>query len=504
MRVQTKLLLGLIMIIVSGFEISAQPKCSSGLFLHIDKAVYLPNERIWFTAYLLNLKISDSTKHLNTLYVTLCNGKTKKPILSERFAINHGISKGALFLPDSLLAGEYSLLAYTDEYVANKAEKEYQQWINIGSVKKAESIIKQISLENEGHVPPSQKIKISLQPDSAIYHRRSRSSWKVKLTDDYGNPLRGIFSVACVYSRRLPPGRLNDIRHFYYVDQYKNGSKPVLDTSMDIIRPLQGYVLFNEKRPKHSVKMLLMKDKNMNIINTDEKGGFGIDHYMLVTGNNTLMLSILGNLQSLYTIQLVENADSINLQLGQYNYTIDRLPPVVESDVFTAEELGRRVKTLKGVTVNAREDNEPLDLAQTVKMKSCNAYVCQLQHWMCDGAPPAVPPKIGEKYYDRRSGRYILYMGECATDRQSGEFIKSIKPTHEEEMFPQIDYTKIQELTQEVNSTLYWNYQLVTDENGEATFSFFTNDLKGVFTCIIQGVSTKDIISAKNYFEVVE
>jgi uncharacterized protein YfaS (alpha-2-macroglobulin family) len=54
----------------------------------------------------------------------------------------------------------------------------------------------------------------------------------------------------------------------------------------------------------------------------------------------------------------------------------------------------------------------------------------------------------------------------------------------------------------ETLTTLYWDPFIQTDEKGEASFSFYTNDLKGRLALVAEGVSGGSVLSAKRIFRV--
>lgn len=56
--------------------------------------------------------------------------------------------------------------------------------------------------------------------------------------------------------------------------------------------------------------------------------------------------------------------------------------------------------------------------------------------------------------------------------------------------FASPDYSKVEENTNEpdLRSTIYWNPNITTDENGEASFDFYTADRKGRYLIIVEGV----------------
>lgn len=100
-----------------------------GLFLHLDKSVYEHTEHIQFTAYLLGG--GSDTANLYSLYVALTNPATGVLETSARFALYRGISTGALYLPDTLNAGEYLVTAYTDHRLEGLDQPLFRQQITL-------------------------------------------------------------------------------------------------------------------------------------------------------------------------------------------------------------------------------------------------------------------------------------------------------------------------------------------------------------------------------------
>ena len=86
---------------------------SSTLFLHCDKTLYTNNETIWFAAYLQANRGTPIEKH-HTLSVVLLNHESKKINLSELYAMEAGLASGSIVLPDTIVPGNYQLLAYTN------------------------------------------------------------------------------------------------------------------------------------------------------------------------------------------------------------------------------------------------------------------------------------------------------------------------------------------------------------------------------------------------------
>jgi len=100
----------------------------SVLFAHFDKTVYTNNENVWFTAYLLN---SDKSKLNDVLSAMLVKDNDRSIAFEEKFVMADGIAFGNLFLPDSILSGDYSFILYTNEIYHGKPANIFVQPVTI-------------------------------------------------------------------------------------------------------------------------------------------------------------------------------------------------------------------------------------------------------------------------------------------------------------------------------------------------------------------------------------
>jgi hypothetical protein len=85
---------------------------TGNLFVHTDKHIYTNKEYIWFKAYLLD-ELGPGRNHDGFLNVLLVQEGSRAVLLQQKFLLEKGHSAGALLLPDSVLPGEYKLVAYT-------------------------------------------------------------------------------------------------------------------------------------------------------------------------------------------------------------------------------------------------------------------------------------------------------------------------------------------------------------------------------------------------------
>lgn len=99
------------------------------LFVHFDKNIYTSNENVWFSAYLLSSLTQIKSHH--TLSVSLIRNDDSVVLANEKILMNDGLSFGDIKLPDSLLPGNYSLLAFTNIFEGEKPLAQFVQPITI-------------------------------------------------------------------------------------------------------------------------------------------------------------------------------------------------------------------------------------------------------------------------------------------------------------------------------------------------------------------------------------
>lgn len=423
---------------------------STSLYLQTDKHIYTPSERIWFTGFMLNL---DTTVNYHTLYVSLFDPILHKPVVTEKFILSLGVCYGMLDLPDSLHAGDYPIVAFTNNYLLDSVEQEFHQWISVrrpGQTPYLPTPVRGFKTHLTERMIEECKPKAVIQGDSAAYHQRSKTKWMVQIQDEDGRPVRGTFSISCVLTNRLRQPSSWNIRRFYYIDQHTFANQQPINTGPHDVHPISGYVLKGKKEVSKSIPMLLMTSSNAVPFQTSKKGTFKLKAEQVVASWNTdAFLSIAkGNNSSNFKIVIWDDQERIvnNLAKVNYPYEVETGP---DSLLFTDKEL------------------QHMDL---------------VLHHSDSLSPPAIQ----------------LLMG--ASDQ---EYMKKVKPAYLPVAFPLVDYSRDSTFEQNLNTTLYWNYQLTTDEDGKAEFSFFTGDLPGDYTCLIQGMTARDYFVSRATFKVL-
>lgn len=103
---------------------------SPTLFIHFDKNIYTNNEQVWFTGYLFKTVNQQVYK---TLSLALVNDDTHAVLLNEKIVMSNGIVLGSTVIPDSVSAGNYSFIAYTNRLLNGKPNVLFIQRITIKS-----------------------------------------------------------------------------------------------------------------------------------------------------------------------------------------------------------------------------------------------------------------------------------------------------------------------------------------------------------------------------------
>lgn len=81
--------------------------------MQTDKPYYIAGETIWLKAYLTDAATNQPTSQSGVLYVDLI-GEDEQPAQRLKLKVEDGEAKGNFDLPDSLAAGNYRLIAYTN------------------------------------------------------------------------------------------------------------------------------------------------------------------------------------------------------------------------------------------------------------------------------------------------------------------------------------------------------------------------------------------------------
>ncbi|HWD87634.1 MAG TPA: hypothetical protein VG367_05865 [Mucilaginibacter sp.] len=139
----------------------------STLFTCFDKNVYVANENVWFTSYLLNY--ADKRTKPTILSVILVDDSCRSIRLEQKFGITDGMSFGHVLLPDSLPAGDYSFITYTNVLTNGKPRDIFIQPISIKEPP-VHAFSVSLKIEESGIAAPADSEKVVLQMEDNKHH----------------------------------------------------------------------------------------------------------------------------------------------------------------------------------------------------------------------------------------------------------------------------------------------------------------------------------------------
>ncbi|MDF2193423.1 hypothetical protein [Paraflavitalea sp. CAU 1676] len=382
--------------------------------------------------------------------------------------------------------------------------------------------------ERAVYIRRRQPLQVQLTTDSALYHHRSKLQLTVKVTNQQGQPVTGIFSLACVLASRIDTTRAYDIGRYLTFDRflpapatlpaadyftndqniqellltrywtrYKweeiQNSPPVVQQEEKICD--MGVVTYRERPVRKPVSLMIITGKQTYTLATDSAGHFELPAQALATEPGKKVIILVSDVKDFkdYRVTMRNPCSILDTGLSHQHW-----PP---ADFIRAElsvqEQDHLKKALQAVVVTAKKENHYG--GSVFKSANCNDWVCMYNVLNCQNHPTGSQPVDGQLYNYR--GMQVVYEG-CKDDTPPG-FLQQVQGVSYPKEFYVADYEKFNPTEPELMSTVYWNYQVVTNQQGEATLQFSTNDLNGRFVAVLQGITGQGAISGKTWFKVI-
>lgn len=376
----------------------------------------------------------------------------------------------------------------------------------------------------------NKRVNAGITTDKASYAQKEKVEVKLRLTNETGQPVEGIVSVAVVQDSRLDYEKLQDIETYVYLkndlgvlpndggglrllDQQNklehvllvktwrrftwqqmelNNFSPVVRKFLPV-HHIQ--VLKNKKQLSAPITVAIMRDSSINIVQTDNKG------ILNVTVNDLL-------------VQEGRKVFALIAEKNKYGYIIDETDPFDEIQKKTAKKLeaaarGRvmAIQKTKDWELDASEKVAVLQTAVVVANKSvygssvnaCGDYVCLYNILNCPnhfGNEGNKAPVTG-RTYNSPFGGTVTY-GTCVGDQQN----PTLKGIYEAREFYGVEEDSLGIKGPQLLSTLFWAPGIIPDSTGTAKFSFLTGDLPGRYRISVQGIGYEDVIVGEAFFEV--
>ncbi|UQD56303.1 hypothetical protein [Flavobacterium sp. K5-23] len=404
----------------------------------------------------------------------------------------------------------------------------------------------------------NQDIKLNIETtlDKKIYNTKETSLLKIKVTDQNGEPVianLGISIFDKLYEDKLE--RKNILTHYYLSSQlngtiydpayYFNKKNNNKNEALDLLLLTQGWrrYVWNEENLKEQPQMLLSDDikgqiisekkikktekptqnfvmvftsdlqNNKDIIMTDSIGRFVVNHHHLIEAESGyLYLKPLSSENNKVRLNIKDSSFDIiknNRNTVFINYPISKIQEETTIDTSEIFSISKNVNRLKEVKIKTKSKKLYRDkylgsLNELTKLDNTD-YVCHNGLLNCFNHPGSydVKPIDGKLYWSSDGTRKIRYEGKILSEKELMEKfnLKMLKGFYRKREFYQPIYEGQSELDHlpDYRNTLYWNPSIITDENGEATVTFYCSDIETSFTGNIEGVSTEGLLGKANF-----
>ena len=394
------------------------------------------------------------------------------------------------------------------------------------------------------------KAVVNISTDSTSYSARQKVSVKFKVTDGVQNPLRSLFSVACVQENRLDVKKMTDIESYTYLRselasltfknkllgnqadniafledvllvkgwrRYKWQDVEALKAT-DTIQPtaslnVTGITTLNSKALKKPVqlfiaKFITTKMSGIELLDTDSSGRFELTNEKLESeGNKALQITVNNKNKQEYTIKVNDAYKEMNKKLAASllfnHYNISSFSQTSQGVVLKKEEGAKRLLDVK---VTAKKD---VSIFGTRGPNACGDYVCSFGVLNCPNHPfDGYEPVLGQTYTVKSAGGgsvvgKVIYTGcQDLLQENKKEYQAKIDGIYTKKEFYVADFSKSDASDPQYLSTIYWNHSLLTNDNGEADVTFYTSDISGRFKIVVQGITDKDVVYGEKVFDV--
>lgn len=125
-------------IIKNQFDNYRQNNLQEKIFVHTDKNNYVPGEICWFKIYNVDAFFHQPINLGKVAYVEILD-KNDKAVLQAKIALEKGTGDGSIYLPPTLVSGNYRLRAYTNWMKNFGADYFYEKKLSIINVQKIQA-----------------------------------------------------------------------------------------------------------------------------------------------------------------------------------------------------------------------------------------------------------------------------------------------------------------------------------------------------------------------------
>lgn len=363
-----------------------------------------------------------------------------------------------------------------------------------------------------------ENFNITVQTDKPGYGLRQKVKVTIAAKDLANKPLMANLSAAVIEKTRITAGTYTTILDNYYykalsqsfAEQHYNAANP---DDMDAVligkqwygsnwadvlnyKPkgyrriikntdgVSGHIISLKHKPVELKSLFMFSKGGLNEVPVDADGYFYIPSGDLITDRSyKKYLMLNSDFYDKYNIN-IENFESEYDNMTVFSGAF-RFPDLYNTMVKLNDKTGINLKgNIQLHEVKIKSNTELSSDGYNFTSKTCNDYVCLYNILNCSNHKSGTIPVDGETY--TYMGRKVIYHG-CASQQPPPNHF-SLKNISTPNNFILPDYNKDPSNEPELRSTIYWAPNLNTDKDGKVTFEFFTSDIKGDFTIMVQGI----------------
>jgi len=378
------------------------------------------------------------------------------------------------------------------------------------------------------HYSPSQKI--SVRTNQQHYGKREKITLSLKLNKPDS---LGMVSIACVQNNRRPQKLVSDIESYTYLSSQINNLPPYNNirgyedsgyledillvkgwskyswtdlkgtTAIDTLIKYDNTTLSLQateiKRPTAKpVEIVLVKPNGLALYSTDGHGNFDFPlNDLIIEKEKPIHVFVSGKNKDNYLLKIKDPYANLNKSyLSVFVPRFRSVPSSVPNNRLLTIKSNEGAFQLKEVEIKARNAD---DIKSRLRgANACGDYVCSYNILNCPnhiGDPNNTQPIPGRSYHSQ--GAMVTYQA-CAEPAITPGMI-AMAGIYTKKEFYVNDYAEPMEPA--FASTLYWNNGiLLTDKPQEIVF--YTSDITGKFSVVVQGIGTGEVLYGDCTFEV--
>lgn len=518
-----------------------KPKFTEHVHLHTDRQVYYPGDDIWFKAF-LNYKlksIKDTTSSI--LYVQLIDSD-KKIIDKKRIEITNGYAYGEFNLPENLPRGQYQIRAFTQYMLNFDNQFLFQQSISILS--KSE-IFKQTELLEKN----SENVFISTSTEIAEYNSIKLN---IKIKNEMGEAVPSNFSMS-VNNPKFAPSFVEqktieqNLLHNTQIPESRNEIKYAIENGIT----LNGIFLNKKNLPvEGDLNVFVGNLQTVYETKANSYGSFIIKnlffygktniYFQPISKKNKENLFIIKNnelnpavnfepkwpnveIENFYSQELQEIPKSTNevlkdslkqesnanksLLYGKPDYVLTEKDITKNANAqgilnglrskVPSVSISSSLVTIRGGAISKTNTLEPLILLNGTIVSSNNSSVIEILSTVDPNSIEKIEvvTRIVNMYGELgRNGIISIFTKNDVEKDENSDLKNFIKVEVVGIIQPKEFFVKkYNSLVNENQPTIYWNSEILTNSNGEASVEFVRKDFKNKIKIEIQGISSTNV-----------